>query len=80
MGSDMARLGKREREAKRSLIQANERALMAGTFERSSGDLRSSWDIDRAMSKTHTARAYVPNGEGRALPQRGGTKKRFGLS
>lgn len=64
------RLGKKERATKRALIEANERALRAGTFERSSGALRSSWDETKAMSRTHTARAYVPNGEGRAIDKK----------
>lgn len=50
----MARLGKREREAKRAIIRANEQALASGTFgARSSGALFSRLDAGLIQGRTH---------------------------
>lgn len=56
----MARLGKRERHAKRALIKANQAAIADGTFERSSGALKSRLDTSHLLAKSHTMGARVP--------------------
>ena len=68
----MARLGKRERHAKRALIKANLSSMADGTFERSSGAvfadgsrhsakaISSRLDTTHLLEKSHTMGARVP--------------------
>jgi len=56
----MARLGKRERHAKRAVIKANLSDMANGTFERSSGSLKSRLDTSHLLAKSHTMGARVP--------------------
>ena len=69
----MARLGKRERAAKRDTIHANMRN--APTLERSSGTLGSSLTTERLMGVTHTMGCHVGNSTGRETRVRGGTSR-----
>lgn len=59
----MARLGKREREAKRAIIRANLNAPM----ERTPQSMRSSVSVDRLMGNTHTMGFRAPQQKVRRL-------------
>ncbi len=58
----MARLGKREREAKRALIKSNLANLKG--LERSSGTRGSTLELSRVLRHTHTMGAHVGMGRG----------------
>lgn len=69
----MARLGKKEREAKRSLIAGNLANLK--NMERSSGTLGSLINTDRMLSRTHVGFRDAHNVKG--VGSSGGGGKRF---
>ncbi len=78
----MARLGKREREAKRSLIRGNLANL--SQMERSSGTLHSALtgvhkgqQYCRIAANVHTMGAYVGASEGRLGPRGSNATTRF---
>lgn len=71
----MARLGKREREAKRALIKGNLANLKG--LERSSGTMGSTLELTRVLRHSHTMGAHVgTNVKGSSSTGGGGT--RFG--
>lgn len=72
----MARLGKRERTAKRETIRAN---LANPHIEHSSGTMDSTLNLDRVLSHTHMQSAHVGQNM-RGTVNTKGASKRWGLS
>lgn len=72
----MARLGKRERSAKRALIASN--LANYRTLERSSGSMGSTIREDRLLSNAHTLGCHVGASEGRMGPRKVTRGKRWG--